>query len=176
MRKQVRLDEVVDELESCPVKSCVVDILVLRHTSFDAGPCRVQQQLKGRPMRTILRGVIALLGLFNLAIGLGFLVAPEKLAQGFYLAPLGTQGLATVRADFPGFFIGVAVFALVGAWTGRARPLLVPLLMLGVALFGRFVSLAIDGMTPTAPAPMIAEAVMLTILFAGWRWFDRPTP
>ncbi len=124
-------------------------------------------------MRTILRGVIGLLGLFNLVIGLGFLLAPEKLALAFYIAPLGTQGMATIRADFPGFFIGAAVFALVGAWTGRARPLLVPMLMLGLALFGRFVSLAIDGMAPTAAPPMIAEAVMLAILLLGWRNFDR---
>ena len=124
-------------------------------------------------MRTILRGVIGLLGLFNLAIGLGFLFAPEKLAAAFYIAPLGTQGIATIRADFPGFFIGAAVFALVGAWSGQARPLLVPMLLLGLALFGRFIGLAVDGMAPTAPPPMIAEAVMLAILFFGWRNFDR---
>ena len=124
-------------------------------------------------MRTMLRGVIGLVGLFNLAIGLGFLFAPAKLALAFFLLPLGSQGLATIRADFPGFFIGVAVFALVGAWTGQARPLLVPMLILGLALFGRLVSLAVDGMAPTAPPPMIAEAVMLTILFLGWRNFDH---
>jgi hypothetical protein len=126
-------------------------------------------------MRTFLRGAIGLLGLFNFAIGLGFLLAPEKLALAFYIAPLGTQGMATIRADFPGFFIGAAVFALVGAWTGQARPLLVPMLMLGLALFGRFVSLALDGMAPTAAQPMIAEAVMLIILYLGWRNFARPT-
>lgn len=123
-------------------------------------------------MRTILRIVIGLIGLFNIAIGLGFLLAPEKLALAFYLAPLGSQGLATIRADFPGFFIGAAAFALIGAWTGQARPLLVPMLMLGLALFGRFVSLALDGMAPTAVAPMVVEAVMIAVLALGWRVFD----
>jgi hypothetical protein len=84
------------------------------------------------------------------------------------------QGLATIRADFPGFFIGAATFALVGAWTGQARPLLVPILMLGLALFGRFVSIVIDGTAPTTAPPMIAEAVMIIILFLAWRNFDKP--
>ena len=128
----------------------------------------------GTMMRTILRGVIGLVGLFNLALGLGFLLAPDKLAPAFHLAPLGTQGLATLRADFPGFFIGVGVFAIVGAWSGQARALVVPMLLLGTALFGRLVSLALDGVTPTAAQPMIAEAVMLTILWRGFRHFDRP--
>lgn len=122
-------------------------------------------------MRTILRAVIGLIGVFNIAIGLGFLLAPDKLALAFYLVPMGTQGLATLRADFPGFFIGASVFALAGAWTGQARPLLVPIVMLGLALSGRFVSLAIDGMAPTAVQPMVVEAVMITILLLGWRNF-----
>ena len=124
-------------------------------------------------MRTVLRIVIGLVGLFNGAIGLGFLLAPDKLGAAFFLEPIGIQGLASLRADFPGFFIGVSVFALLGAWSGQARPLLVPILMLSVALFGRFVSIAVDGMAPTAIQPMIAEAVMITLLFLGWRYFDK---
>ena len=125
-------------------------------------------------MRTVLRVIIGLIGLFNITIGLGFLLAPEKLAAAFFLEPLGTQGMATLRADFPGFFIGASVFALLGAWSGQARPLLVPILMLSLALFGRFVSLALDGTASTAAQPMIAEAVMITLLVLGWRNFEKP--
>jgi hypothetical protein len=125
-------------------------------------------------MRNILRGAVGLVGVLTIVIGLGFLLAPEKLALAFYIAPLGVQGLATIRADFPGFFIGAAVFALIGAWRAEARPLLVPLLMLSLALFGRFVSILVDGTAPTTAPPMIAEAVMIAILTLGWRNFDRP--
>ena len=125
-------------------------------------------------MRTVLRVIIGLIGLVNITIGLGFLLAPEKLAAAFFLEPVGTQGMATLRADFPGFFIGVSAFALLGAWSGQARPLLVPILILSLALFGRIVSLALDGMAPTAAQPMIAEAVMITLLVLGWRNFDKP--
>ena len=127
-------------------------------------------------MKIIARGLIMLLGLFNLVIGLGFLLQPAKLAAAFFLSPIGSQGLATVRADFTGFFIGASLFALYGAWKMRAEALLVPMVMLGLALTGRFVSLALDGMAPTAPAPMVIEAIMLAILFFGYRTFQPTRP
>jgi hypothetical protein len=118
-----------------------------------------------------MRIVVGIVGLFNFAIGLGFLLIPEKLAAGFFLSPIGQQGMATLRADFPGFFIGASVFALLGAWRADAQLLLVPMLMLGLALTGRFVSIAIDGMAPTAIQPMVVEVVMLVILLVARRSF-----
>ncbi|GGD98305.1 hypothetical protein GCM10011529_00430 [Polymorphobacter glacialis] len=126
-------------------------------------------------MKTILRVAIGLVALFMLAVGLGFLFAPAQLAAGFFLSPTTPQGLATLRADFPGFFIGVAVFALIGAWTGQSRPLLVPIFMVAIAFFGRIVSILVDGVLPTTAQPMIVEAVMLIVLLLGWRNFDRGT-
>ena len=123
-------------------------------------------------MYNVMRIVIGLVGLFNIAIGLAFLVVPAKLAAAFFLTPIGSQGMATLCADFPGFFIGASVFALVGAWRGEARPLVVPMLMLGIALFGRVISILIDGMAPTAIQPMTVEAVMIGVLALGYRRFS----
>lgn len=122
-------------------------------------------------MKNVMRGVIGLVGLFNISIGLLFLLQPAKLAEAFFLSPLGSQGLATLRADFPGFFIGASVFALVGAWRADADALKVPLLMLGLALFGRFVSLALDGVGPQAVPPMVIEAVMIGLIIVARRSF-----
>lgn len=122
-------------------------------------------------MQGLVRGAIAFIGVGITLIGLGFLFAPLIFAPLFYIEPIGSQGLASIRADFGGFFIGGGVFALVGAWRQQARPLLVPMLLLAIALFGRFVSLIVDGMGPGAIPPMVAEAVMLAILYAGWRQF-----
>lgn len=122
-------------------------------------------------MRTALRGIIGLVGVFNLVIGLAFLLAPAKAAAGFFLSPIGTQGLATLRADFPGFFIGASLFALAGAWRCDAGPLRVPMVMLGLALAGRCVSVVADGLVATTVPPMLVEALMLALLFAGTRVF-----
>jgi hypothetical protein len=125
-------------------------------------------------MRTVIRAAIALVGLFNLAVGLAFLIAPARLGATFFLLPAGIQGLATMRADFTAFFMTGGAFALYGAWRGRAEPLTVPLLLLAIALIGRCVGIAIDGASPTAHEPMIAEAAMIAILLAGRRILSTP--
>jgi hypothetical protein len=122
-------------------------------------------------MTGVMRAVIGLIGLFNIAIGLGFLFSPARLAADFFLSPLGSQGLATLRADFPGFFITGGVFALIGAAKRDGNALLVPVLLLAIAITGRALSLVLDGAAPTAWPPMIAEAVMIAALLLGRKRF-----
>jgi hypothetical protein len=131
--------------------------------------------LGGIDVKLSMRILVGLVGLFNFLLGLGFLLNPVQLAARFALMPVGTQGLATIRADFPAFFITGAIFAAIGAWRADSRPLVVPLVLLGLALFGRFVSIALDGMAPTTTPPMIAEAVMIVILIVARRAFANPT-
>lgn len=124
-------------------------------------------------MNNAIRFAVAAVGLLNIVLGLAFLFRPEWMAAQFYLMPVGSQGLATIRADFPGFFLTGGGFALWGAWMRYAEELRVPITLLGIALFGRFISLIFDGVGPTALPPMIFEAVMIAILVAGMRSFGR---
>jgi hypothetical protein len=121
-----------------------------------------------------MRAVLAVVGVFNIALGLGFLLSPMQMAEKFFIAPMTVQGIATIRADFPAFFITASLFALYGAWTMRRTPLLVPLGLLSIALFGRFVSIALDGLSETTFPPMIAEAAMIAVVLVAYRLFDRP--
>lgn len=122
--------------------------------------------------KTIRLAVFAV-GFLNIALGLMFLVRPEWMGAQFYITPVGSQGLATIRADFPGFFLTGGGFALWGAWMRYAEELRVPIVLLSIALFGRFVSLIFDGAGPSALPPMILEAVMIAILVAGMRTFGH---
>lgn len=124
-------------------------------------------------MTGVMRVVIGLIGLFNIGIGLAFLLAPAAQAGQFFLAPIGSQGLATLRADFPGFFITGGTFALIGAVKQDGHALRVPLLLLTIAIIGRTLSLALDGMAPTAYPPMIVEAVMIAALLLARKRFAR---
>ena len=124
-------------------------------------------------MAMVMRALVGVIGTFNIAIGLGFLLDPAQFAGQFFLSPIGQQGLATLRADFPGFFITGGVCALIGAVQKDRRALLVPMLLLAIALAGRCVSLALDGMAPTAVQPMVAEAVMISVLALARRSLPR---
>jgi len=126
-------------------------------------------------MRNTVRALVGLAGLFNLILGLGFLIDPAQAGLRFFVTSLGTQGLATMRADFAAFFVTGGTFALIAAWRVRRTPLLVPLMLLGIAFSGRVISLIADGAPGKAFPPMIAEALMIAILALGWRYFDRET-
>jgi hypothetical protein len=111
-------------------------------------------------------GAVALL---LMGLGIGFLIDPAGSALRFFLAPLGTQGMASLRADFTAFFGVGGAFALYGVVRQQRQALLVPIALVGVALLGRFVSLAADGAPTTAVPPMVVEAVMVVLLALAYR-------
>ena len=120
-------------------------------------------------MPAALRYAVIAVAILNIGLGLAFLFRPELMAGEFYITPVGSQGLATIRADFPGFFLTAGAFALWGALERNPDWLKVPMVLLGVAFVGRTISLVADGVSPGAFPPMIAEAVMVVILYAATR-------
>lgn len=115
-------------------------------------------------MRTVLRYLSALVGLFFLALGLMFLFSPAAQTATFALLPAGNTGLSTLRGDVAGLFLGMALFSLLGAMRGSAGLLAVPAGFLGFIIFGRLLSLMLDGRSPAALQAMLIEIGMLAIL------------
>jgi hypothetical protein len=120
-------------------------------------------------MRLILTALIFVEGLLFLVLGVEFLFMPGSAAASFGLAADGPAGLAVLRADFPAlFFVGGGAM-IWGAWRRNGDLLLVPALLFGIALVGRFVSLAIDGGAPGFWFPMLAEAAAVVLTVVGSR-------
>ena len=124
-------------------------------------------------MIIVMRFVTAAVGLALLAAGLGFLITPQTRAEGFFILPVGSQGLATIRADIAGFFIAMGTFSLLGAWQKNVLWLRATFFMVALALFGRMISLLLDGRGPEALQPMIAEAVICILLLLASRSFTK---
>lgn len=120
-------------------------------------------------MRFVLTALIFLFGLFDLMMGLNFLLNPAATATGFGLSANGTQGLSTLRADFTAFFGVVAACMMIGAWRRNADLLLVPAAVMAVAVSVRGISLALDGTYPGWQVPMLVEALHVVLLVAAWR-------
>jgi hypothetical protein len=123
-----------------------------------------------------MRILVGLVGLLITVIGLGFLIRPVEMGALFFVAPTALQGMATLRGDFPGFFIGASIFALMGAWRADPRPLVVPIVLLCIVLFGRVVSAVADGVGPDTFPPMVAEALMIAVLEIARRTFKDKRP
>jgi Domain of unknown function (DUF4345) len=120
-------------------------------------------------MRLILTALIFLLGLFDLFMGLNFLLNPQATALGFGLTPTGAQGLSTLRADFTAFFGVIAVCMMLGAWRRNGDLLLVPAALMGVAALVRAISPALDGPYPGWQLPIVVEVTHVVLLIAAWR-------
>ena len=124
-------------------------------------------------MQKLTRALVGAAGLLALLMAVGFWVRPVELAGKLGLQPIGDLGLATVRADLGGFFGAAGGFALLAALRNRGDLLIAPLLMIGIALTGRLLSLALTGLSAPLIQPIVVEAVLLVILVIGYRGLAR---
>lgn len=124
-------------------------------------------------MQKLTRTLVGAAGLLALLMAVGFWIRPVALAGKLGLQPMGDLGLASLRADLGGFFGAAGALALLAALRNRRDLLTAPLMLIGVALTGRFVSLAITGPSPALIQPMVVEAVLLAIMGLGYRTLGR---
>lgn len=115
-------------------------------------------------MMGVSRILVAITGLLSLTAlnQHWFGVASLETARG--IKAIGAIGAANIRADIGGLFLAIGVFALVAAWKRSATWLLATWMLPALALLGRFVSLAIDGVGPRVIEPMVVEAIILALL------------
>ncbi len=121
-------------------------------------------------MKLVLRGLVGLAGLLALLLALQFWLHPDLPAAKLGLSPIGHLGLATIRADMAGFFGAAGAFALLAAIRNDGKWLIAPLVMIGIALTGRFITVAVQGWSPELGQPMVIEAVLLALFAAGRRF------
>lgn len=126
-------------------------------------------------MALISRILVGLIGLLSLLSVVQHWFRLETLVAERGLQVIGDIGRANMRADVGGIFLGIGLFALIAAWQQSRIWLSATILLVGGALLGRFVSIAIDGYSPRVGSPMIVEAVVIGILlFAYWTWGKKP--
>lgn len=126
-------------------------------------------------MALISRILVGLIGLLSLLSVVQHWFRLETLVAERGLQVIGDIGRANMRADVGGIFLGIGLFALIAAWQQCRIWLSATILLVGGALLGRFVSIAIDGYSPRVGSPMIVEAVVIGILlFAFWTWGKKP--
>jgi hypothetical protein len=120
-------------------------------------------------IRGVLRALVGVIGVLALLVAARLWIGPEAPAAALGLKADGLLGLATLRADVGGFFAAGGLFALAGAIRGEGRLLTPPAVLLGLALVGRLVTVAVDGYAAPMLPPMIIEAVLVAILLIARR-------
>lgn len=85
---------------------------------------------------------------------------------------LGLIGRANVRADMGGIFLAIGILALIASYKRSTAWLLATIIMPASALFGRFVSIGLDGYEPRVLEPIIVETVVIGLFglaYAIWK-------
>lgn len=120
-------------------------------------------------MKFIARGLVGLFGALGLLVMVRLWMAPAQAAGQLGLSGEGLLGLASLRADLAGFFGAVGLLALAAAFRDDRRLLIAPLLMIGLALTGRVLTVAVDGFSQAQVQPMVIETVLLMVFALGRR-------
>ena len=120
-------------------------------------------------MQNTLRVLIGLSGLLFIVVALGFLLDPAQAAARLGIGVIAPLGLATLRGDFIGFFATGGILALLGAVRNDARYWTAPLMLVGMTLAGRLITIAASGFDATMGPPMLVEAVIVVLLVLGRR-------
>jgi ribonuclease Z len=115
-------------------------------------------------LETVLRILAGLVGLFFLALGLGFLALPEVFATGFFVEPARAVGINAIRGDFGALFLGMSFFCLLGTLTVHRRLLVVPIVFLALVVTGRLTILIIDDVPIVVADSIVVELIFLIIL------------
>ncbi len=111
-------------------------------------------------MITALRSILVLGGLLLAFVGAGFFLDPARSGADFGVSAAGVHGLTSIRADFTAFFIVAGACLIWGAIARRRDPLLTGAALMLIPLFGRAVSLGINGSFEGFVMPMAVEAVL----------------
>jgi hypothetical protein len=120
-------------------------------------------------MALVLRALLFVGGLFFVLMGIGFLLDPVGSGADFGIAPQGTMGLASMRADMTAFFVVAGGCLIWGAWARKGDPLLVSAALMGIAIIGRLYTLVVNGTHDDWFVPVIVEAVTVILALIGSR-------
>ena len=120
-------------------------------------------------MQVALRVVVGVFGVVGALVMLQIWLDPAKIAGGLGLVGEGWQGQSALRSEVAGFFGAAGLLSLASAVRNDRRLLVAPLLLVSIALAGRFVTIALDGWSSAAVPSIVSEAVLLAIYLAGYR-------
>jgi len=123
----------------------------------------------GGTMIWIVRGAVALVGLFFTAMGLTALFMPEQIAEIFQLTANSEVGRSAIRADLGGFFLGGGLLALAGVVRSKAHWLGAATLLIVIALSGRIIGGLSGGFPEAVIQSMAVEIVLILILVTAMR-------
>ena len=117
---------------------------------------------------------VTLAGLFSLAMGLLFWADPMKAGAVLGLTSLDPLGTNSLRADLAAFFLVNFIACALALFRGKGHWLYGSALVFGLAVFGRFIGIIVDGPPAGIAQPVVIELVLVALLVFGARQLGKP--
>ena len=117
---------------------------------------------------------VTLAGLFSLAMGLLFWADPMKAGAVLGLTSLDPLGTNSLRADLAAFFLVNFIACALALFRGKAHWLYGSALVFGLAVFGRFIGIIVDGPPAGIAQPVVIELVLVALLVFGASQLGKP--
>jgi ribonuclease Z len=121
----------------------------------------------------ISRLVIAFVALLCAGLGLQLWVAPEQGAHRLGISVVRTAGLAALRADLGGLFVGLALLCGTAAWTRHRKAIFAALMVLVPIVIGRSINAVAHGFSGDDAAELIIELTTIAALVVSARSASR---
>lgn len=112
-------------------------------------------------MKNIAKTAAALVGLFSLAMGLLAWVDPVKVGEIVGLVGPAELGQHTLRGDLGAVFLASALGCGFALFKGKIIGLKLPIIIYGLVLIGRLISLVVTGNGVGVMQPILIEVVLI---------------
>jgi hypothetical protein len=120
-------------------------------------------------MNNLAKLAAALVGLFSIAMGLMAWVDPTKIGEIMGLSGPSVLGQHSLRGDFGAIFLASAIGCGLALFKGKTMGLKIPIIIYGLVLIGRLISLVASGSGEGVMTPIVIEVVLVGLSVFAYR-------
>lgn len=120
-------------------------------------------------MTNLAKLAAALVGLFSLVMGLMAWIDPSKVGAIIGLEGPSALGQHSLRGDIGAVFLASAIGVGLALFKGKTMGLKIPIIIYGLVLIGRLISLVASGSGEGVMQPIIIEVVLVALSVFAYR-------
>lgn len=124
-------------------------------------------------MKNLAKLAAALVGLFSITMGLMTWIDPGKIGTILGLSGPSDLGQHTLRGDIGAVFLASAIGCGLALFKGKVMGLKLPIILYGLVLIGRLISLVATGAGEGVMTPIITEVVLVALSVFAYRTLKK---
>lgn len=116
-------------------------------------------------MKTGIKMLVLFFSIPLIILGVLAMFITTSHVELFHLQANGLFGLNTIRGVIGGLLLGSAFMMITGVLKNNSTWFLATMLMMAVVIFGRIISIVVDGWSNDFIVPLLAETVIIAVCY-----------